>query len=162
MYKVYLLLGGNLGDREKLLSSAIDALKLRIGRLLLTSSIYETSAWGNENQPKFLNQALVLETELNAFEVLDIIQEIEKRLGRKRDEHWGARTIDIDILFFDSEIIESERLKIPHPLIDMRKFVLLPLMEIIPDYLHPILKINVESLYLTCGDKLEVKKFNSK
>lgn len=161
MYRACLVLGGNLGDREKFLYEANKALEIQVGAVILRSSIYETCAWGKQNQPNFLNQVVLLETKLNAIEVLDVIQAIEKRLGRTRDEHWGARTMDIDILFFDDEIIDTERLKIPHPLINMRKFVLLPLVEILPNLEHPVYKKSVKSLYLECDDKLEVKKYKT-
>lgn len=158
MYIVYLLLGGNLKDRKKLIADAIEELRFQIGEIVLESSIYETKAWGNEEQPDFLNKALAIETELNAFEILKITQNIEKKLGRQRNEQWGARTMDIDILFYDHLIIDTEKLKIPHPLISVRKFVLLPLLEIIPNYVHPILKLTVQNLYSNCTDNLEVKK----
>lgn len=161
MFRACLLLGGNLGDRAQLLQKAVESLQTEVGNLVLASSIYETSAWGNQNQPNFLNQAVLFDTSLTALELLDKTQAIEISLGRTRDEHWGARTMDIDILFYNDEIIDTERLKIPHPLINMRKFVLLPLMEILPTLVHPIYKKSVESLYLNCNDQLEVKKYKT-
>lgn len=156
MSKVYLLLGGNLGAREVLMAEAEKELNKQIGEVVLKSSLYETNAWGKEQQPNFLNKILVIDTNLNAFEVLKIIQNIELKLGRTRIEHWGARTMDIDILFYDNKIIDTDKLKIPHPLIPMRKFVLLPLVEIIPDFIHPVLKQTVHELYLICDDQLSV------
>ena len=161
MGKVYLLLGGNLGDRKMLIANAEDELRKQIGDIVLKSSLYETKAWGREQQPNFLNKALGINTKLNAFEILKIIQNIEIKLGRKRVEHWGSRTIDIDILFYENEIIDTEDLKIPHPLINMRKFVLSPLLEIIPDFIHPGLKKTIRELYLICEDKLEVTKIKT-
>ena len=161
MGKVYLLLGGNLGDRKMLIANAEDELRKQIGDIVLKSSLYETKAWGKEQQPNFLNKALGINTKLNAFEILKIIQNIEVKLGRKRVEHWGSRTMDIDILFYENEIIDTEDLKIPHPLINMRKFVLSPLLEIIPDFIHPGLKKSVKELYLICEDKLEVTKIKT-
>ena len=161
MGKVFLLLGGNLGDRELLIISAEDEMRKQIGDLVLKSSLYETKAWGREQQPNFLNKALGINSKLNAFEILKIIQNIEIKLGRKRVEHWGTRTMDIDILFYENEIIDTEDLKIPHPLINMRKFVLSPLLEIIPDFIHPGLKKSVKELYLICEDKLEVTKIKT-
>ena len=161
MGKVYLLLGGNLGDRKMLIANAEDELRKQIGDIVLKSSLYETKAWGREQQPNFLNKALGINTKLNAFEILKIIQNIEVKLGRKRVEHWGSRTMDIDILFYENEIIDTEDLKIPHPLINMRKFVLSPLLEIIPDFIHPGLKKSVKELYLICEDKLEVTKIKT-
>ena len=161
MGKVYLLLGGNLGDRKMLIANAEDELRKQIGDIVLKSSLYETKAWGKEQQPNFLNKALGINTKLNAFEILKIIQNIEVKLGRKRVEHWGSRTMDIDILFYENEIIDTEDLKIPHPLINIRKFVLSPLLEIIPDFIHPGLKKSVKELYLICEDKLEVTKIKT-
>ena len=161
MGKVYLLLGGNLGDRKMLIANAEDELRKQIGDIVLKSSLYETKAWGREQQPNFLNKALAINTKLNAFEILKIIQNIEIKLGRKRVEHWGSRTMDIDILFYENEIIDTEDLKIPHPLINMRKFVLSPLLEIIPDFIHPGLKKSIKELYLICEDKLEVTKIKT-
>lgn len=161
MGKVYLLLGGNLGDRKMLIAHAEDELRKQIGDIVLKSALYETKAWGREQQPNFLNKALVINTKLNAFEILKIIQNIEIKLGRKRLEHWGTRTMDIDILFFEQEIIDTEDLKIPHPLINMRKFVLSPLLEIIPDFIHPGSKKTIKELYLICEDKLEVTKIKN-
>lgn len=156
MSKVYLLLGGNLGDRELLMAEAEKELNKQIGEVVLKSSLYETNAWGKEQQPNFLNKILVIDTNLNAFETLKLTQAIELKLGRTRIEHWGARTMDIDILFYDNEIINTDNLKIPHPLITMRKFVLLPLLEIIPDFIHPVLKQTINELYLICDDQLNV------
>lgn len=160
MSKVYLLLGGNLGDRKILIADAVIELGLQIGEVVLESSLYETKAWGNQQQPDFLNKAVAINTNLNAFEVLAIIQNIEIKLGRKRAEHWSARTMDIDVLFYDNEIIDTPNLIIPHPLINMRKFVLTPLVEIIPNFIHPGLKKSVKELYLICEDELEVSKLN--
>jgi 2-amino-4-hydroxy-6-hydroxymethyldihydropteridine diphosphokinase len=156
MSKVYLLLGGNLGDRELLMAEAEKELNKQIGEVVLKSSLYETNAWGKEQQPNFLNKILVIDTNLNAFETLKLTQAIELKLGRTRIEHWGARTMDIDILFYDNEIINTDNLKIPHPLITMRKFVLLPLLEIIPNFIHPVLKQTINELYLICDDQLNV------
>lgn len=161
MGKVYLLLGGNLGDRKMLIANAENELRKQIGDIVLKSSLYETKAWGREQQTNFLNKVLAINTKLNAFEILNIIQNIEVKLGRKRVEHWGSRTIDIDILFYENEIIDTEDLKIPHPLINMRKFVLSPLLEIIPDFIHPGLKKTIRELYLICEDKLEVTKIKT-
>lgn len=160
MSKVYLLLGGNLGDRKILIADAVIELGIQIGEVVLESSLYETKAWGNQQQPDFLNKAVAINTNLNAFEVLAIIQNIEIKLGRKRAEHWSARTMDIDVLFYDNEIIDTPNLIIPHPLINMRKFVLTPLVEIIPDFIHPGLKKSVKELYLICEDELEVSRLN--
>ena len=129
----YLGLGGNLGDRIKNLRAAIELIKKISGvKILKISSFYETAAWGVENQPDFLNAAIKIYSELEPLNLLDELQKIEIELGRVRKEHWGARTIDIDILLADDLKINSERLKIPHPYLFERDFVLIPLAEIFP------------------------------
>lgn len=160
MCQVYLLLGGNLGDRILNLSSALQAIQDRIGEIELKSAVYETKAWGVEKQPDYLNLVVVVKTELKPIEILNKTQKIEQELGRKRLEKWGARTMDIDILFIDNEVLNTERLTIPHPLINVRKFVLLPLLEIAPNFIHPIFKDSIKNLYLKCDDRLLVEKLN--
>ncbi len=160
MSKVFLSIGGNLGDRFENISLALINISQLVGSIKKQSSIYETKAWGKENQPDYLNLALEIETKLLPEELLKITQQIEINLGRKRHEKWDARTIDIDILFYDHEIINLDFLKIPHPLINIRKFVLLPLFEIAADFIHPVLKQNIKSIYLNCEDDLAVKKLN--
>lgn len=160
MFQVYLLLGGNLGDRILNLSSALQAIQDRIGEIELKSAVYETKAWGVEKQPDYLNLVVVVKTELKPIEILNKTQKIEQELGRKRLEKWGARTMDIDILFIDNEVLNTERLTIPHPLINVRKFVLLPLLEIAPNFIHPIFKDSIKNLYLKCDDRLLVEKLN--
>ncbi len=155
----YLLLGSNLGDREELLNTAREQIEKWIGTIVKTSLIYETEAWGIEDQPEFLNQALEIETELKPIEVLDKIGIIEKEMGRRRYQKWGTRIIDIDILYFDDEVIETEELIIPHPENPNRKFVLVPMVEIAPDLVHPTLSLSQEELLDRCKDPLEVKLF---
>lgn len=163
MNKVYLLLGGNLGDRFQNIIEAINVIQQQIGNIVLRSSIYETKAWGLSQQPDFLNLAILVETKLTPLSLLDATQKIEKDLGRIRHENqkWGARTMDIDILFFNQEIIRTERLVIPHPLMALRKFVLLPLDEIATNYIHPILNQTIYDLNLNCEDQLIVKKLDA-
>ncbi len=161
MFKVYLILGGNLGDRLSNLATAIDLINLHIGKVIEKSSVYETQAWGNTNQPDFLNQALIAETCLTPLKVLEEIHKIEDLLGRERKKHWGERTMDIDILFYDHEIINLKNLVIPHPYIAERRFVLTPLLEIIPNFIHPVQKKTIKTLYSGCKDNIEVKKYNS-
>jgi 2-amino-4-hydroxy-6-hydroxymethyldihydropteridine diphosphokinase len=162
MCQVYLLIGGNLGDRIKNIKTAIILIQKNIGEIKIQSSVYETKAWGLEQQPDYLNLVLVVETTHQPIEILNKTQLIEHELGRSRlkEEKWSARTMDIDILFFDDVIIESDRLKIPHPLIAMRKFVLTPLLEILPEFIHPVSKESIKTLYLKCEDRLTVKKLS--
>lgn len=135
--KVVLCLGGNQGDREKLLFRATEALNDHF-QLIRVSKIYESEAWGGVANGKFLNQVAMISTEFSAQDVLEIIQQIEQDLGRKREDHWGNRTMDIDILYFEDEIVFTQNLKIPHPFIAERRFVLVPLAEILPDFRNPL------------------------
>ncbi|MEL6719499.1 MAG: 2-amino-4-hydroxy-6-hydroxymethyldihydropteridine diphosphokinase [Bacteroidota bacterium] len=157
--KVYLSIGGNLGDREQNLELARRSIEEEIGKIILASSIYETAAWGITDQPDFLNQVLEVETALLPFEILDKIQQIEQKMGRVKIQRWGTRVIDVDILFYGNEIIQSQRLTIPHPGIPDRNFVLVPMREIAADLWHPVLEKTIESLSLACPDLLEVKIF---
>jgi len=157
--KVYLLLGSNLGDREQLINDAIKQIALEIGEVFIKSSVYETAAWGNENQPSFLNIALGVTTKLAPVEVLSKALEIELQLGRVRHEKWGSRLIDIDLIFYDDIVVNmGAELQIPHPQMQYRKFVLEPLAQIAPDYLHPVLKITVREVLERLHDNLSVSR----
>jgi 2-amino-4-hydroxy-6-hydroxymethyldihydropteridine diphosphokinase len=158
MNKVYLLIGGNMGDRMANLTQAIHLINQEIGPIQLTSSIYETAAWGNTNQPDFLNQSLMLHTTLDAETVMRQLLNIEIGMGRKRDIPMGPRTIDLDIIYFNDLVIENELITIPHPKIAERRFVLMPLAEIAPQFLHPVLNKTNEALLKDCGDSLAVYK----
>lgn len=136
---VYLLLGSNLGNRKEILDKAVELLSQKIGLIILQSKDYETAPWGVTDQPDFLNLAVSIHTKLKPLEILEITQSIENQLGRVRKEKWGARLIDIDILFYGNEIIDEPILKIPHPLLQERDFALTPLTEIAPNFVHPIL-----------------------
>jgi len=155
----YLLLGGNLGDRKKNLDLAIQFLNVEAGNVILVSSIYETAAWGKEDQPDFLNQAIALSTNLSALKLLDKVLEIEQKLGRIRKEKWGERLIDIDLILFGNKVINIEgKLQIPHPHMQNRKFVMQPLAEIAPDINHPVLGKTILELAENISDNLEVNK----
>lgn len=158
MNKVYLLLGSNIGDRKKNLEQAGLRIQKKIGKIISLSSIYETAAWGNTNQNNFYNQSVCVETGYGAEEVLQKILDIEKEMGRERRDKWEARIIDIDILIYNMQIVETENLKIPHPYLHERKFSLIPLGEINPDLFHPKLQKTVSQLLLECKDTLAVKK----
>lgn len=156
--EAYLLIGGNKGNREQWLLKAIKKLQERCGIIKKTSSVYETAAWGKEDQEPFLNQALWLQTPLSAQNLLTNILTIEKELGRTRNLKYGPRTIDIDILLYNEEMIKLENLTIPHPQMQNRKFALLPLREIAGEKMHPILKKSIAELLKECKDSLDVKK----
>lgn len=157
MPKLYLLLGGNLGDRTLYLQQARESIAAQVGRISQSSSLYETAAWGKTDQPSFLNQVLEVETILSPEDVLQTINQIEHDLGRIRVEHWGARVIDIDILFYDDLVQQTQRLTIPHPQLHLRRFTLLPLHEIAPDLLHPVLEQSINELLEACPDELEAR-----
>lgn len=156
MNKAFLCLGGNLGNREENLKSAINSIEKKVGTITKVSSVYETAAWGNTDQPAYLNQVLEINTELSSTELLITCLEVEKELGRTRNVKWENRLIDIDILFFNTEIIDLPELKIPHPLLHQRAFVLKPLNEIATEFLHPILNKKVKELFENCTDQLKV------
>ena len=158
MNKAYLLTGGNMGDREQNLAMAREWIEADSGKIIHASSIYETAAWGNTGQPAFLNQALEIQTSLNARQLIRHILKAEKKMGRVRKEKYGPRIIDIDILLFNDEILKTSFLQIPHPEMQNRRFVLIPLAEIAPAMIHPLLKKTILQLLDECPDKLEVKK----
>lgn len=158
MPNVYLLLGGNLGNRTAYLQQARESIAAQVGSITNSSKLYETAAWGKTDQPAFLNQVLEVQTELTPEQVLQRINLIEHELGRVRQEHWGARVIDIDILFYDSLVLQSQRLTIPHPQLHLRRFTLMPLAELAPHLAHPVLKKSIAELLLECPDKLEVQE----
>jgi 2-amino-4-hydroxy-6-hydroxymethyldihydropteridine diphosphokinase len=160
MNTAYLLTGGNLGNRETNLLTALQLIAEQCGTLTKLSALYETSAWGNTDQPAFLNQAIRLETMLTARQLIRKLLKLEKQMGRIRKEKYGPRIIDIDILFFNDEIHQYNLLKLPHPELHKRRFALLPLAEIAPDLIHPVLKKPVTALLNECNDKLPVKKYS--
>lgn len=159
MNHAYLLTGGNLGNRAESLKNAVAMIAENAGNVLQLSSLYETAAWGTKDQPDYLNQAVFLETKQTASDLLHTLLNIEKQLGRFRQEKYGARVIDIDILFFNNEIVKEHDLIIPHPHIQNRRFVLVPMVEIAPEYCHPILNKTMAELLEVCPDPLNVKKF---
>ena len=160
MNKAYLLTGGNMGDRMSYLSKAKKAIEKQCGKIVTQSAIYETEAWGLTEQEKFLNQALAVQTDLPAGELLDTLLKIEEDLGRKREIKYGPRIIDIDILLFNDDVINIHNLKIPHPEIQNRRFALQCLADIAPEKIHPVFKKTISQLLAECTDPLTVNKFS--
>lgn len=156
MNQAYLLIGGNLGEKWKNLEVARTKLNAKAGKIVSFSGIYKTAAWGKTDQPSFLNQALKVETWLSPKDLLKAINDIEREMGRERLEKFGPRLIDIDILFYNDEIVAIPELRIPHPELQNRRFVLVPLADIASDYIHPVLKKKVSDLLENCPDRLDV------
>lgn len=157
MNKAYLLIGGNTGNRRKNLEKAVVNIREACGKVITTSHLYETAAWGKTDQDAFLNQAVLVETPLAPDQLLQTILSIELKMGRHRQEKYGPRIIDIDILFYNDIIINQPMLVIPHPALPQRRFALTPLCEIAPDYIHPVLKKSIKVLLDECPDPLEVE-----
>ena len=163
MARVYLITGSNLGNRFSNLNNASDLIHNRIGPIIDTSSVYESVPWGFKHPNKFLNQVIVVETAKDPETLLIQLQEIERALGRIRSsKEYSARSIDIDILFYGQIILNNESLVIPHSRIADRRFVLVPLCELIPAYQHPVLNKTVQELLNLCKDRAEVTVFNTR
>ena len=160
--KAYLLLGTNLGDRAKHLDAARTGLARSAGKITARSAVYETAAWGITDQPDFWNQVVALETDLPPESLLAAILAIEQSLGRARDQRWGARTLDIDILYYNDQIVETPALSVPHPQIANRRFTLAPLAEIAPSLVHPVLHLTQQQLLDACPDALPVRRMEGR
>jgi 2-amino-4-hydroxy-6-hydroxymethyldihydropteridine diphosphokinase len=157
--EVYMLLGSNLGDREMMMQQAVERIEAEIGVISARSACYETEPWGNTDQPPFINMAIAVRTLMPPLEVLETALNIENSLGRKRLVRWGSRTIDIDLIFYADDIIAIEdKLYIPHPEMQNRRFVLEPLAEIAADYIHPVLKKSIKELLQSLTDITSVEK----
>jgi len=147
------LLGSNLGNKSLYLEIALNKILERIGIIENLSSIYESTAWGIEDQPTFINQVVCIQTNFSAHETLNHLLDLEKEMGRIRSQKWGPRIIDLDLLYFNNEISTNESCIIPHPSIAARKFTLVPLVEVIPNFVHPICQLNQKELLALCNDK---------
>jgi 2-amino-4-hydroxy-6-hydroxymethyldihydropteridine diphosphokinase len=158
MNRAYLLIGGNMGERCENLEKTKILISEQCGSIVKQSSIYETAAWGKTNQHDFLNQALLLETDLGPVPLLSTLLAIEQKMGRYRLEKYGPRIIDIDIILYNQDIIDLPDLKIPHPQMQNRMFVMAPLTEIAPAIVHPILGKSMKELLSECPDTLAVYK----
>lgn len=161
MAELYLLNGSNMGNRLKNLKLAIKFLSRFFEIPKETSEVYETKAWGKENQQNFYNQAVLFTTDYKPELLLETVKKIERQIGSNHNERWAARTIDIDIIFYGDLIFKSESLQIPHKLMHLRNFVLYPLCEIAPNFVHPQFEISVQQLLKNTTDKLQVQKLNT-
>ena len=164
MNEAILLLGSNAGDRIAMIENAKLLLTKEKINIIKQSSLYETEAWGLEDQPVFLNQVVIAKTDLNAAKLLNTLLEIEHQMGRIRIKKWEQRCIDIDILFFNDAVINdpeaSGGLKVPHPHLHERRFTLIPLNELVPSYLHPVFNKTISELLDECNDDKEVKRLS--
>ena len=158
MNYVYLLLGSNLGNRQLFIQKAIRYIEEQVAPVIQSSSVYETQSWGKSDAPDYLNEVLLLQTDMPPRTILEKILAIEIVLGRKREEKWGSRTIDIDILFYGDAIVSEPDLHIPHPELHKRRFTLEPLVEINPNFKHTCFKKTVLALKNELRDDLIVKK----
>lgn len=162
MNVAFLCLGGNIGNRIENLNATKEAISRILGKIIARSYIYETAAWGSDSENKYLNQVIKIETKLNAQKLLTSALAIEKSLGRKRGSTKNSdRTTDIDVLFFNSEIISAKAIEIPHPRLHLRNFVLKPLNDIAANFVHPVLKRSISVLLKNSKDKLSVKKYDA-
>lgn len=160
MNHAYLLIGGNLGDRMTNLGKARTLIEQNGNRLVQCSAIYETAAWGMENQPSFYNQALHIETPLPSGELMQQLLNMEMQLGRVRQERMCPRIIDIDILLFNDAVEHTDLLTVPHPRLPQRRFALTPLAEIAGQLIHPVLQVSIQHLLDVCTDPLDVHKIS--
>ncbi len=155
-----LLLGSNIGEPVKNLRKAKKLVEKSCGKISGVSSLYATAPWGDIAQDDFLNAVLVIDTSLSPRQLLNTILDIENKMGRVRKEKFGPRLIDIDILFYGDEIVDETGLSIPHPLMQERKFVLVPLAEVAAEKIHPVLLQNIHQLLTKCKDEQDVTKIN--
>ena len=161
MERCYILFGSNMGDRERLFADACLLINNRCGRVMEVSTAYESEPWGFVADEWFLNRVIAVDTELDPEELMQKLLEIEAELGRVRhpeQEGYVSRPIDLDILYFGNRIIQTDSLSVPHPRLHLRRFTLVPLCELIPDFVHPVLNKTQRELLQECPDTSEVKE----
>lgn len=158
MNTAYILTGGNLGNRQQNLQTAAMLIEEQCGDIIALSALYETAAWGYTEQPDFLNQVLVLQTQLQPEQLMSELLQIEEKMGRIRTVKFGPRIIDIDILLINQLIIKSELLTLPHPALHERRFALTPLQEVASQLQHPVLYKTISQLLHECNDTSNVQK----
>lgn len=159
MARCYILFGSNQGEKEALLEQACTLINKRCGLLVERSSAYVTEPWGFESEEWFLNELLVVETELEPDALMEMLLKIEKELGRKRNpkaKGYSNRTVDLDILYYGDKVIRTEKVIAPHPRLHLRRFALLPLCELVPDFLHPEFNLSQKQLLENCSDPSKV------
>lgn len=162
LHTVYLCIGGNLGDRLENIQETHDFISFNMGEIVAMSSVYESSPWEMTGAEDFLNQVVVIETELTPLQLLQEIQELEEYYGRQRKAgQYLSREMDVDILFWNDEVHTFDKLTVPHPRMAERRFVLVPLAEVAPEFIHPVLKKSVAALLADCTDASNVKKYAS-
>ncbi|MBN2615522.1 MAG: 2-amino-4-hydroxy-6-hydroxymethyldihydropteridine diphosphokinase [Bacteroidales bacterium] len=162
-HRIFLLLGSNIEPRVEYLTGVKNLINKELGRIEMQSSVYESEPWGFDAELAFVNQVVQISTEHEPVSLLEKCQQIEKQLGRKEKSgtEYESRVIDIDILYFDESIITLKNLQIPHPQIQFRRFTLMPLAEVAPDFMHPGLKRTSQELLNECTDQGKVWKFKS-
>lgn len=160
MHELFIQLGSNMGNRSDVLQKAQQAMQQIFGEPAKVSGIYESQAWGKTDQQHFLNQIVSFKTTWSPEKILQQLKEIEREIGRTKTEKWGPRVIDLDILFYGNLVFNSSSLQIPHPHIQTRAFVLIPLIEIAPSIFHPLIKQTILQIHAACKDPLWVKLAN--
>ncbi len=155
-----LQLGSNMNDRQGLLKEARAKIQITVGKILAKSSLYESEPWGNSQLNWFLNQVIIVNSPQSPIELLRLCKKIEQTMGRsaKRGVDYEDRVIDIDILFYNNEVVSEPNLKVPHEKIPQRRFVLEPLVELIPQFVHPVFNLSLTHLLDSCEDRLAVKR----
>lgn len=152
---VFFLLGSNINPRLGYIGKSAELIEEYIGKILCQSDLYESEPWGFEADTNFLNQVIEVHTVFSADEVHNKAQQIERQMGRKKGsgEGYSSRNIDIDLLYFNDEVIHTENLVIPHPRLHERKFTLMPMVEIAPEFIHPVFKVSQRELLSRCSDQ---------